>query len=300
MPSDPEVAEVATFGPSGTRPIVLLEVPHGATRRADFDAVRERLRGPLPDDLEAFFHVNTDEGAPELARAVAERLAAEGIPCLLLRCLVPRTLIDVNRIVTGGIEAGMTAGLPGYVRDPHDRALLLRLHERYATRAEAAYASILAEPRAVALMVHTYAPRSIDVDVDGDIVRALRAAYRPARLRNWPERPEVDLITEAPDGTRLSPAPLTPLLRESLERSGRTVAENASYRLHPATSGHRLSRRWPGRILCLEVRRDLLGAPWRPFAESRIGPRKVARLARPIADAIRRAVNQAPEKKRLP
>jgi hypothetical protein len=34
------------------------------------------------------------------------------------------------------------------------------------------------------------------------------------------------------------------------------------------------------------VRRDLLGAPWRPFVESLIGPRKVSRLARPLAAAL--------------
>ena len=285
-----EVAELRSFGPRNARAAVLLEVPHGATRRVELDALRTRLRGPLPPDLEAFFHVNTDEGAPELAVAIAERLAADGIPTLLLRSRIPRTLVDVNRLVEGSVAAGMTAGLPPYVADERDRSLLLALHRRYAEAAEAAYRSLLDEPGTLALMVHSYAPRSVDVEIDGDVVRALRRAYRPERYRSWPERPEVDLITEDPEGRRLSPEPLTSLLRRSLEGAGFAVAENASYRLHPATAGRRLSARWPGRILCFEVRRDLLGAPWRPFVESRIGPRKVARLARPIADAIQRAL----------
>lgn len=280
------VAELRSFGARNARAAILLEVPHGATRRAELDAVRTRLRGPLPPDLEAFFHVNTDEGAPEVAVAVAERLAAEGIPSLLLRSRIPRTLVDVNRIVEGSVVEGMTAGLPPYVADAGDRALLLDLHRRYAEIADAAYRSVLDERGTLALIVHSYAPRSVDVEVDGEIVRALRRAYRPDRYASWPERPEVDLITEDPEGRRLSPGPLTSLLRRSLEVAGFAVAENASYHLHPATAGHRLSSRWPGRILCFEVRRDLLGAPWRPFAESRIGPRKVARLARPIAEAL--------------
>jgi len=284
------VAEVRSFGPRGAAPRVLLEVPHGATRGEELEALRARLEGSLPNGLEAFFHVNTDEGAPELAVAIAERLAADGIPTLLLRSRIPRTLVDVNRLVEGSVAAGMTAGLPPYVADQRDRSLLLALHRRYAESTEAAYRSLLDEPGTLALMVHSYAPRSVDVEIDGDVVRELRRAYHPERYRRWPERPEVDLITEDPEGRRLSPEPLTSLLRRSLEGAGFTVAENASYRLHPATAGHRLSVRWPGRILCFEVRRDLLGAPWRPFVESRIGPRKVARLARPIAAAIQRAL----------
>lgn len=284
------VAEVRCFGPRGAAPRVLLEVPHGATRGEELEALRALLEGPLPNGLETFFHVNTDEGAPELALAVARRLAGEGVAACVLRSRIPRTLVDVNRILDGDVAEGMTAGLPPYVTGERDRALLLALHRRYAEAAEAAYRSLLDEPGTLALMVHSYAPRSVDVEVDGDVVRALRRAYHPERYRSWPERPEIDLITEDPEGRRLSSEPLTSLLRRSLEGTGFAVAENASYRLHPATAGHRLSARWPGRILCFEVRRDLLGAPWRPFVESRIGPRKVARLARPIAAAIQRAL----------
>jgi hypothetical protein len=50
---------------------VLLEVPHGATRRAELDGLAALLRGQLPRGLDAFFHVNTDEGAPEVALAAA-------------------------------------------------------------------------------------------------------------------------------------------------------------------------------------------------------------------------------------
>ena len=35
-----------------------------------------------------------------------------------------------------------------------------------------------------------------------------------------------------------------------------------------------------------QIRRDLLGAPWRPFSTSAVGPRKVARLARPLVFSL--------------
>lgn len=274
----------------GTPPAdVLLEVPHGATARADFATLAGRLAGPLPPRLEAFFHVNTDEGAPELAHEVAHRLAVAGRRVLVVRCRIPRTLIDVNRELDGD-GAGMTAGLPPYVRDPRDRALLADLHRRYTVAAEAAYAEVCGAG-GLALALHTYAPRSVGVEVGDDVVGDLRRAYRAPVYAGWPERPPVDLITTTPDGDRLAPEGLVAALGDELARIGVPAAENASYLLHPSTMGHRHARRWPGRVLCLEVRRDLVGAPWRPFVESRIGPRKVGRIAAALARALERALD---------
>ena len=67
---------------------------------------------------------------------------------------------------------------------------------------------------------------------------------------------------------------------EAIYRRWIESGRNATYTLHPATQGLLLSRRHPGRVLCLEARRDLLGAPWQPFAPTRVGPRKALRLAR--------------------
>jgi hypothetical protein len=283
-----EVAESIRLGPEpapGT-PRLLLEVPHGATTRGELDATLGELDGPLPEDLEAFFHVNTDEGAPELARAVGRRLAAAGCAVRILRCRIPRTLIDVNRLVEGEVAAGMTAGLPPYVRSERDRRRLLELHRRYLELSGQAYAETCATG-GLAVAVHSYAPRSVEVEVGNDVVAALRRAYRPAVLRRWKLRPPVDLITATTDGEVLAPPGLADRLRDAIAPLGLEVAENATYRLHAATTGCLHSRRWPGRVLTFEIRRDLLGAPWRPFVESRIGPRKVERLARPLATALR-------------
>ncbi len=282
----------------GATPRVLIEVPHGATSRAEFDAIRGRLRGTLPAELESFFHVNTDEGAPELAFAVAARLAARGIPALVLRCRIPRTFVDVNRVVEGEVAGGMTAGIPTYVTDAADRRLLLDLHARYTAEAEAAYAAVLGHQGALALQVHTYAPRAVGVEVDDEIVPALRRAYRPKVYSNWTERPPVDLITATAEGEVLASPALVSAVRMRMGEIGVEVTENASYHLHPATTGARHARKWPGRVLCLEVRRDLLGTPWRPFVESKIGPRKAAPFARALARAIEDTLT--PERQRRP
>lgn len=278
------VSEPERFGPPGAAEL-LIEVPHGATGSADFERLRERLRGPLPAGLATFFHVNTDEGAPELARRVAVRLARAGRRVLVLRCRVPRTFIDVNRVVDASVESGMSAGLPAYVGDPRDRALLLAAHRRYTDLAVEAYREACGGG-GLALALHTYAPRSVEVEVDAEIVPALRQAYRPRSYARWRVRPPVDLITATPSGERLAPAGLVERLRAALAAAGIESAENASYHLHPATTGHRHARAHPGSVLCLEVRRDLLGAPWRPFVESRIGPRKADRIAAPLAAAL--------------
>lgn len=281
-----DVAACELFGAPGDEPpALLIEIPHGATEQEQFDSLRAQLRGALPDDLAAFFHVNTDVGAPELGRAIARELAARGRSTLVVRCLLPRTFVDCNRRLDGERPEGMTAGLPDYLRAPADRALLATLFRRYVVEAERLHGEVCGAG-GLALALHSYAPRSVDVPVDDDIVASLRRAYRPEIYATWPERPEVDLITETLEGEPLAPTGLVEEVARRYAALGYSVGRNATYRLHPATMGFVHSRRYPGQILCLELRRDRLAAPFRPFAPSPIGPRKVARLARPLADAL--------------
>lgn len=281
-----DVAACELFGsPTAEPPSLLIEIPHGATEREQFDPLRAQLRGALPDDLAAFFHVNTDVGAPELGAAIARELAAAGRSTLVVRCLLPRTFVDTNRSLAPGTPPGMSAGIPSYVTDAADRALLGELHATYVAAVERAYAAICGTG-GMALALHTYAPRSVDAEIDADIAASLRRAYAPAVFRSWPLRPEVDLITATPEGEELAPPGLPEAVATALEAVWIESGRNATYTLHPATQGLLFSRRYPQRVLCLEVRRDLLGAPWRPFAPTRIGPRKALRLARPIASAL--------------
>jgi len=273
----------------GARVDLLIEVPHGATATADYEAVAGELRSPLPEGLVEFFEVNTDAGAFELAAAVAQRFV-EGSPtrrAMVLRSRIPRTFIDCNRRLSVSPEelrAGrVDPGLMPWVTAPEDRALLLARYEAYVAAVDAATSRLA--PDAAMVMLHTYAPRTLPVQVDLEIVPNLRAAYRPELVETWPLRPEVDLITRTLEGEDHAPRPVVDALRWELAAVGITPAESATYPLHPSSLAWDHVHRMPGQALCLEVRRDLLGdfVPLRPVV---VDPRRVARLAEPLARAL--------------
>lgn len=271
---------------------LLVEVPHGADRRTHYDALRARLRGPLPEDLHEYFHVNTDEGAYDYGRCVAEAVVARNPrrAARVVRCLIPRTFIDTNRLEDaeeGNLaEGGMTAGLHCYVRDPDDRALLLSLHRAYVQLCERAYEQTCGAG-GFGLIPHTYGPISIGGfdRIDDDIVENLRRAYAPGTVEQWPERPHVDLITRTPEGERMAPAAMVEALLEAYTQLGLRAIEGESYVLHPSGMGTRWTMRYPRQTLSLELRRDLLGR-WVWNEESVLDPEAIARLAGPIAVAV--------------
>ena len=139
------------------------------------------------------------------------------------------------------------------------------------------------------LLLHTYAPRTVDVEVDLDIVKSLHAAYQPEVEPTWPLRPEHRRHRQEHSTARSMRRPRSSRrCAPRSPRSGSTVADSATYPLHPSTLAwdHVMAR--PGRALCLEVRRDLLADPFEPFVQMRIGAAKVERLAGPLAAALRR------------
>ncbi len=284
------VCEVERFGGSATGPGLLIEVPHGATEDTHFLAVRERLRSAFPRDLIEFFRVNTDFGAPELARAIAAAVAEPRAdrparPAVVVRGLVPRTLVDLNRALDAAGGGGMTPGLPPYVRHPEDHADLVRLWRAYQERAAAAYDAVCGAG-GIAIALHTYGPRSVGIDAIGDdIVERLRGAYEPETFATWPVRPEADLILPTDGDVATVHRGLVDRLRRNLTDAGVETTLSATYRLVPATLAHAHAVDHPGATACLEIRRDLLGDPWRPFEPSTVDARAIARFARPIADA---------------
>ena len=269
-------------------PWILFEVPHGATRADHYEALRGRLKSELPDDLEAFFHVNTDIGAPEVATATSRLLAEQGTAhAVVLRCLVPRTFIDCNRALEHPGAGAVTPGIPDYVTDSADREHLIGLHRAYTAAAEAAYRFVCGRHGGFALNLHTFAPRSIAItEVKSSIVDELRAAYQPEVYPTWPMRPEVDLITRTAGDQLLAPEALADSVRHELEGAGFQVAANQTYRLFQATMGFWHSRRHPDRVLCVELRRDLLAETFRPFEAMTIADQKVAAFAGPLSRAV--------------
>lgn len=279
------------------RPRLLVEVPHGADRAVHYGLLEKRLQGPLPAGLADFFFVNTDVAAWDLGRAVAERFV-EVRPdeaALIVRCLVPRTFVDCNRELDASAQGdlkkgGVTAGIPPYVTNPADHALLRQLHARYISLTDDAYEAVVAEG-GIALVPHTYAPRTVGIDkVDENIVRELHRVYAADLVETWPLRPEVDLITRDADGVQLAIPNAPERLKAVLADVGVQAVDSETYWLHPATRAATLSRRYPGRLLCFEVRRDLVVKAWTPFAEMEADPDKVARIAGPLAMVIEGAV----------
>jgi hypothetical protein len=298
----PDVCDVmwvpAEGASSGTPADLLIELPHGATRTGDFERVRRRLVSELPDQLSAFFFVNTDAGSYECAREVAQGLAGhtdEGRVArkvLILRSLIPRTFIDCNRVVAPeSAGAGeMTPAVPEYITAPEDRDLLEGLHAAYQAVARRAYDRICGAG-GMGLQIHTYAPRSIGIDrIDSNIVDALREAYEPSTYETWEKRPDVDIISEASDGTLLAPPGLVASIRQAYAGIGVEARENATYRLHPETQGYHYSNRFTGRVLCIEISRAMLADPFSPFEEMHIGRAKVERMSGPIVEALLEAL----------
>ncbi len=284
VPDVVDVLELRTDAPLPGATDLVIEIPHGAVGDWEYHAVAARLSSPLPADLIEFFHVNTDSGAAELAVALGERLCARGVVgrVVIVRCRIPRTFIDCNRVLGASLDAyragGVTPGVPPWVTAPVDHAFLVKRYTAYQAVASALISEVCASGGR-ALLLHTYAPRTVDVEVSPDIVFALRAAYQPDRVETWPLRPEVDLIFRDPEGTRHLPNTVVDGLRKALAMQGYPLAEGATYPLHPVTTGHAHVMAWPGRVVCVEVRRDLLTEAFVPFRQVQIDGERVGRVA---------------------
>jgi hypothetical protein len=271
-------------------PNLLIEVPHGATETGDFETLAAQLQSPLPEGLVDFFHVNTDVGAFELALETArQRVAAVESSCvLIMRSRIPRTFIDCNRRIDEAPEndrgGKLTPGLMPWVTHPADIALLRERHARYVATVRAAMQALTAD--AGVLLLHSYAPRSVGVEVDLQIVRNLRLAYQAPNDLVWPLRPEFDVISRDPEGHSHAPAAVVEALRRGLGACGWEVADSASYPLHPGTLAWEHVMQRPGRVLCLEVRRDLLADPFDPFVRMNISQSKLEQIAKPLAAAL--------------
>ncbi len=292
--SVPGVVELKAYSSNSGR-WLLIEVPHGATRKSDYDAVAARLKSALPERLEHFFFVNTDIGAPEGAERLGRTLSAKGINVVVARCLIPRTFIDTNRVIAntvqGEVKDGLTSALPGYIDAARDGAWLTAEHARYHEVVGALYTQVCNAAGGLALQLHSYSPRSVNIEkTDGGIVAALHAAYVPEVYSKWPERPPVDLISATADGGfRTSPKIVAELLLE-YRADGIAAEENATYHLHPATMGLVYAQAHPEQVVCVEMNRGLLADPFVPFGVSPISEAKVARLVAPLERVLAAAL----------
>lgn len=269
---------------------LLIEVPHGAWGAEEFAAWAGRLVGPHPAGLRDFFYVNTDVGAFGLGMAAASQFVAHhpARTVIVVRCRIPRTFIDCNRVIDASAEdfvaGGVTPGLMPWIVEDADRALLLDAYRQYTERVAAVSAGLAAD--AAMVLLHTYSPRTVDVQVDADVVQNLRDAWAPDRVETWPLRPAFDVISRALDGTSYTPLAVVDVLRTQLGRQNWEVADSATYPMHPSTMAWTHVQRRPARTLCLEARRDLLVRRWDPFSAMEDDPARLAPIATALAEAL--------------
>ena len=271
-------------------PDLLIEVPHGATRLLHYESLRGLLKGSYPDDLIKFFYVNTDVGAPETAVAVARGLLTcqPALKIRILRSLVPRTFVDCNRMprASDNGQTKVTPWVPHYVTDPVDIDTVTAYHQSYVAQAERAYTEVCGNG-GQALILHTYAPRSVNVGtIEGNIVEQLTDAWLPQNRRKWSKRPDVDLITTTTDGESLASPDLVDEVRRRYKSIKIDVAENDTYHLHPDTLGLRWSQEYPRRVLCVELNRQRLVRKWTPLEPLEVVPRCVEKMAQPLIAAV--------------
>ena len=261
---------------------LLIEVPHGANTEQHYRAVESHLKSPLPPDLIAFYYVNTDVGAWSLANSIAHAVvrADHRRTVMTMRCVVPRTFIDANRVLDGRPEdykAGkVTAAIPPWITHPDDHAILVEAHAAYTAAVDKAVGQLV-DNGGQALFLHSYAPRTVDVQVTESIVADMRAAYKtPDR---WPLRPEVDLIHRDPSGQRHVEEAVEEALCAELVAEGLSLASGETYPFHPVTQAWRHAQRLPGRSLCAEVRRDLVTWWLDPFRQVDVNYQRMERLS---------------------
>lgn len=291
-PGEGEVVEVTEFkSATPSRKWLLIEVPHGATRKGDYDAVFAQLESPLPEQLEHFFFVNTDVGAPEGAAWLGKTLSAQGLNVVVARCLIPRTFIDANRVVArteaGVVKDGLTPAVASYVTSAKDIAWLTALHQRYHRVVDGLYQDVCRKHDGLALQLHSYSPRSVGIEkVDQDIVKALHAAYVPEVYAKWPERPAVDLICETADGSFKAAPKLHDALLAAYAADGVEAKKNGTYHQHPVTMGYEYASAFPQQVVCVELNRGLVCDPFVPFGVSPLSEEKLARMVAPIGRVL--------------
>jgi len=268
------------------RPRLLIEVPHGSTSADDFRELAAQLRSPLPDDLIAFFFVNTDTGAFETSLALADALPDWDVT--IVRSRIPRTFVDCNRLLDAGEaawkEGGVTAGMGPWITDAADVALLKQRYDEYQQIVRSELAHL--RPHDVLVMMHTYSPRHVAVEVDLNIVPVLRAAYQPDVYPTWKLRPPVDIIARDLDGQVHLRDALIDALTSGFAAMGQTMTVSDSYPLHPSTMAWFHQQSHAGDTLCVELRRDLLTAHFEPFGETVADAARIAPLATVIAQAL--------------
>ena len=308
-----DVFRFTSGAPLSDPPVPLfIELPHGATELKHLHDLKPRVRQYTDDRYDDFFMVNTDQGSPEYAFYLAgaltdptlvdrlgDRLNAaqrsrlreiqHRLDIVVLRSLLPRTIVDVNRqwVIDESVRkaANLTGTTASFIDDEADLTMLHELYDAYQQQARRGYA-FACENGGFAFNLHTYAPISVSL-VEGEyIVDTLHRAYRPEQFATYAYRPAVELITTPPDGSILAPPRLVEWVLAAYRAQDIEITCDDPYPLHPAATGYHHCERYPHRILSMEIRRDLLAESFEPFAIWPVSPTKLAHMTDPLVEGV--------------
>jgi hypothetical protein len=291
---------------------VLVELPHGATEAAHIEGARG-LTADYPAGYDDVFWVNTDQGSPEYGRRFAQQItdptwveeataalltdpsqraaaveAAATRKVLVVRALVPRTIVDLNRVwevdAATFREANLTGASAPFARPEELEAIHAR-YLAYQQVADAAHAQVCGAGGR-ALNLHTYAPITVSLQSGETLLDAVRKAYIPQNYPSYPKRPPAQLITRLPSEEPITDAPLAALLVERYAAAEVTLSLDDPFTMHKATACYVRAAAYPGQVTVLELRRDTLTDAFTPFAKWPVSAARVEAMTSPLSLAL--------------
>lgn len=306
------VCEVKVFaGPAADADApcdALVELPHGATEAAHIADARA-LTADYPDGYDDLFWVNTDQGSPEYGwrfaahvtnpawvRAAAAPLlasadldaaaeAAARRKVLVVRALVPRTIVDLNRVWEVDTATFRAANLTGAVAPfarPDELDAIRARYAAYQVVADAAHAEVCGRGGA-ALNLHTYAPITVSIQSGEPLLDAVRRAYVPDNYPSYPQRPTAQVITRLPGEEPITDQRLCALLVARYAAAGVALSLDDPFTMHKATACYLRAAAYPGLVTVLELRRDALTDAFTPFAKWPASPQRVEAMTAPLS-----------------
>lgn len=290
---------------------VLCELPHGATEPGHI-ALAQQLTADYPEGYDDLFWVNTDQGSPEYGLRFAQQItdpawvathatllltdqqrqsaiiAAAKRKVLFIRALIPRTIVDLNRVWDLDTAAFRAANLTGAVAPfarPEELPAIRALYDAYQAVADAAHADICGRG-GQAFNLHTYAPITVSINSDESLLSAVRRAYVPENYPNYPQRPPAQLITKLPGEPSLTDEALITKLVARYADAGIPLALDEPFTMHKATSCYVRAAAYPGQITVIELRRDTLTDAFVPFAKWPVPTALAEKMSAPLALAF--------------